>query len=868
MKKGLLAIAILASAFWLRGDNLITVLTPGPLQAGAEIHFRFDAEGGPGGEAGGNYNWSFGDGTGESTANRQVRHVFNAPGTYTVNCLKESFTAVPASASVAIVVVDNRRISPQGGGFRVGQRVLFQADNFVASSLRWDFGDGTVESGPRNHGHVYAAPGAYTVKAYDHNGDSPTFSSAPLTVEADNRRLSAAPEAPRANQRVAFSAHNFAGGGLRWDFGDGRVENGGPSASHVYRQGGGFQVRAWEAGADAGSAVSLQLVVAPDNRQLQANPAAPRAGAAVQFTAANFASASLRWNFGDGAVEPGGPAATHAYAVAGSVQVRVWEESEGPESAVQLSLAVQPDPRQLSIAGPGDVFEGSEVVFEGRNFASPSLEWDFGDGTVERAGSRRAHRFQRPGQYQLRVKEAEGGSLPLEKRVQVLADNRALAVKTGVVYAGSEFEIEARNFRGSQVSWDFGDGPPQSGPRLMKHRYARSGPFRVKAVDFAGRDGKTIETQLNVETDPRQLRLPAEVIAGERVLLELLNAPPGAYAWRFSDGEAGGGNERREKSFRTPGPHRVTVSDAAGKLPPLEATVQVVPDNRALKAAAGFALPREEVAFTAANFRGPGIRWDFGDGTVKESGGASERHAYAAVGRYRVKAVDFNGRGSREFSADVVVADISPGFELAAVEFAFDNGKYYRVMPRKAPAPGFQLRVKARGRGVLTGRFLLDNMSLGPFQLEVRENQAAVLPKAQMPALPVIDLGRHELVVKFDNVAVGRRLPAITYFVTDAGVIQVTSPAIDAKVPAAGRIALNWSIRHAQPRFEIAVSAVPFQFLEEKQVEWLPASEGTSHRFDPAPFKAGDWIYWQVRLLGQTRQVLTTSEIASFRLTE
>ena len=63
----------------------------------------------------------------------------------------------------------------------------------------------------------------------------------------------------------------------------------------------------------------------------------------------------------------------------------------------------------------------------------------------------------------MKVVEADSQNLPLEKRIQVLNDNRGLVVKTSVVFANSEFEIEAQNFRGGSVSWDFGDGPAADG---------------------------------------------------------------------------------------------------------------------------------------------------------------------------------------------------------------------------------------------------------------------------------------------------------------------------------------------------------------------------------------------------------------------
>ena len=864
MKKISLAILLLGLGAWLFSQNVI-VVTPGQISVGTEVHFRFDHDGGGGSSS---YSWNFGDGSMENTNNNQAHHAFASAGTFPVTCTFTHMGAPPASGTTMVTVVDNRRIVPQGGNFRQGRRVNFQAENFAGNNLTWNFGDGTVENGPRNHGHVFSGQGSFQVKAHDAGGSESTAVSCQVMVEPDNRRLDAVPGAPRANQAVAFTAQNFAPGGLHWEYGDGKSDNGGPNQSHVFSQPGNFQVRVWESSGTADDAVSMALAVAPDNRQLQAAPSPPRAGQAVQLTASNFAGGDLRWSFGDGKTENGGPVTSHVYAAPGNVQLQVWEGSEGPESALKTSLSVQPDIRQLSIGGPADIFEGTEVVFEGRNFSAPDLKWDFGDGTVERGGTRQAHRFLRPGNFLVKVVEADSQNLPLEKRLQVLNDNRSLAVKTSVVFANSEFEIEAQNFRGGSVSWDFGDGPLQTGQRLMKHRYARAGQYRVRAVDFAGRDGKFVEKIIQVENDSRGILMPAEIIAGEEVVLQLQNAGPGSFTWKFSDGESRSGPELRGKSFRSPGPQKITITDAAGKYPPLEKTVQVLPDTRSLQGSAGYILPKEAVTFTARDFRGPGVRWDFGDGTVKENGLASEKHVYAALGRYQVKAVDFNGRSSKVFNAEVVVADMLPGFEVSALEFSFDNGRYYRVVAKNSPAPGYGLRVKAKGRGVLTGQFMLDNMSIGLFQMVVQENQTAVLPRQQMPALPVIDMGLHELTLKFTNYAFNRRIPVIKYFVTTAGVIQIVAPPIDAKVPAGEKVSLSWAIERKKPQFEIALSDVPFQFLDDRQIEWKPLAGASSYIFDPGPYKPGTWIYWQVRLLNESNQVQTTSEIASFKLSE
>jgi len=131
-----------------------------------------------------------------------------------------------------------------------------------------------------------------------------------------------------------------------------------------------------------------------------------------------------------------------------------------------------------------------------------------------------------------------------------------------------------------------------------------------------------------------------------------------------------------------------------------------------------------------------------------------------------------------------------------------------------------------------------------------------------------MDMGLHELTLKFSNHSFNQRIPVIKYFVTMAGVIQIVFPAIDAKVPAREKVSLRWAIERKNALFEIAISDVPFQFLDDKRIEWLPAGADPSYLFDPGPFKPGAWVYWQVRLLNESKQVQTTSEIASFKLGE
>ena len=127
-------------------------------------------------------------------------------------------------------------------------------------------------------------------------------------------------------------------------------------------------------------------------------------------------------------------------------------------------------------------------------------------------------------------------------------------------------------------------------------------------------------------------------------------------------------------------------------------------------------------------------------------------------------------------------------------------------------------------------------------------------------------MGLHELTVKFTNYSFNRRIPVIKYFVTSRRRRSRSSPRPStAKVPAGEKVSLRWAIERKKPLFEIAVSDVPFQFLDDRQIEWKPVDGASSYLFDLRAFKPGAWVYWQVRVLNESRQVQTTSEIASFK---
>jgi hypothetical protein len=112
--------------------------------------------------------------------------------------------------------------------------------------------------------------------------------------------------------------------------------------------------------------------------------------------------------------------------------------------------------------------------------------------------------------------------------------------------------------------------------------------------------------------------------------------------------------------------------------------------------------------------------------------------------------------------------------------------------------------------------------------------------------------------------------------VADKGEIEVTYPVPGEKIPAQAVVLLKWRLKEWKYvgivkrrdekgfRYEIAVSEVPFQFLKDDQIEWREAGIEGEYRLETVSFK--DWVYWQVRQVDRSGRVLTTSDMASFKI--
>lgn len=513
-----------------------------------------------------------------------------------------------------------------------------------------------------------------------------------------------------------------------------------------------------------------------------------------------------------------------------------------------------------------DIFEGATILLETRKFNASRLKWDLGDGTITWGGHRFSHTYRRSGIYTIKVYDFEGQSkIPVEKQVRVERDNREIQLPQQTIFENTKIEIKAVNFGGRTIQWNFGDSFMELGGPVVEHIYQKSGSFTIKAVDFGGRDGKTIEKSIQVMADNRIFDIQDEIIAGESIDIQIRGIVDGNLIWKFPDGEQRSGNIVRGKTFKTPGPVDITVEDQSGKYPPMVKQIMVHLDRRRLQASPLLVIPGEIVQFEAINFSGP-VRWDFGDGTVKERGREVERHGFANVGNYKVQAVDFNGQSQKAFAQQITVQDLSPDFRVQTIELTFTNGKYYQVVGRKSLPPRYRAKLKAKGRGILKGKWLLDGMTLGVFEVILRDRETALLKGGNLVKIPVIDHGLHNLTFTFTNYSYNGKIPRLRYFVTNTNVIQILNPLPGTKLPHTKSLDLRWLGNKSGARYDVAISEIPFQFLTDDQILWKSVGNNMEYNLDLSSYKASAWIYWYVREVGSNGRVITTSEIGSFKM--
>lgn len=222
--------------------------------------------------------WDFGDGA--TSTQRNVTHVYNTPGTYTValTALDNSGQGSTKTVAQAVIVtqtaampITSFRVTPTSGNAPLA--VLFtDTSTGVPITWQWDFGDGTGSSA-KNPAHTYQYPGLYSVTLTVTNGygsDSYTASSCVAVagvssiVQAGLHASINVASSTNVSFPIAVQFQDMSTGSPNnwsWSFGDGTTSNE-QHPLHTYNTSGTYLVTLQVMNGTGASSVS-QLNVTP-----------------------------------------------------------------------------------------------------------------------------------------------------------------------------------------------------------------------------------------------------------------------------------------------------------------------------------------------------------------------------------------------------------------------------------------------------------------------------------------------------------------------------------------------------------------------------------------------------------------------------
>lgn len=525
-------------------DRIAAIVREGPIadagpdiQACANQTVRFDGSGSSDADGAVNaFAWTFGDGG--SASGERPTHIFQDPGSYTVNLtitgdsnalcspLDSDQMVAEVFAAPAVEIVGQDRLSA-GSATRFEAAITGEVGT-QSADIAWDFGDGATAQGLVVE-HRYDQPGDYvvTVKA---KFPQAITACQDLTVQR-KVRVNAAPSAVisgpslvSAGEAVTFDAAKStdADGALTghaWDFGDGTTAEG-VRAPHVFAAPGTYTVTLTvtdDAGTDnARTTASQQVVVNPAPVAGLQTPAPLCIATPVRWQAAVGPDVTAIWQFGDAPAVVGADV-SHTFAEPGLYPVGVsLDDGRGlPNSRRTEEVYARVNHPPTALAGPDrTVCPGDLVTFDGAGSGDldgsiTSWRWEFDDGVVL-DGPLVERTFTTAGHVGVTLTVTDDST----------ADGCAVGIDSAAIKVNGAPQIEAGPDRsvfvgaahdavmfaaqgvtdpdgdGVVLTWAFGDGGEATGATVT-HSYATAGEFDVvlTAQDETGLVcGRTIDS--------------------------------------------------------------------------------------------------------------------------------------------------------------------------------------------------------------------------------------------------------------------------------------------------------------------------------------------------------------------------------------
>ena len=370
------------------------------------------------------YNWSFGDGSPNSTL-AAPSHWYNDSGTYQVAVSVHDSGNLSGVGTTTVQVYDpltaNATALPVAGEAPLTVSFgLRTAGGVPTIAYHWTFGDGNTSTS-RNVTHTYAGGGTFnwSVSVTDSVGENVTLGGSVEVVSGLIASFTVSPASGAAPFTVQCSS-SVSGGQepytYDWSFGDGSPRSNTTSPSHTYQQVGVYTI-ALNVTDDLGVVRHLTKTVAAVPELLSGGSVTPLQGPApltvdyVAIPSGGEAPYTVSWSFGDGSTPASQGVGTHVYAQPGTYSVNLTVGDALGDVArtsysvlVALPLTVGVSASATRALAPATIdFTSSQSG----GVAPYTLRWTIGGVASAATTGSIEHTFSDPGTYTVAVEETD-----------------------------------------------------------------------------------------------------------------------------------------------------------------------------------------------------------------------------------------------------------------------------------------------------------------------------------------------------------------------------------------------------------------------------------------------------------------------------